>query len=86
MLDISTGKEEIKPFPIYSITQDGRTAVSPNFDRLHRVWPAYGYAGGDTESFLETVTEDDGLFLLDLETGDKRLLLSIAAAADRYGY
>ena len=45
ILDVTTRKKRTLPGPIYAISPDGRTAISPDFRRLHDTRPGYGYAG-----------------------------------------
>ena len=74
-------KEEVKmiPHPVSAVSPDGKKAVSINFSRLRITRSDYGY-GGDGQDKKENVQfpEDDGLFLIDLETGDVELIVSIA--------
>ncbi|MGM0530964.1 MAG: hypothetical protein ACQER7_06390 [Bacteroidota bacterium] len=74
-------KEEVRtlPFPVSAVAPDGKKAVSINFSRLRITREDYGYGGqGQDPRKNERFPEDDGLFLVDLETGDKELLVSIA--------
>ncbi|MBS3771857.1 MAG: hypothetical protein KGY69_16520 [Bacteroidales bacterium] len=74
-------KEEVRtlPFPVSAVAPDGKKAVSINFSRLRITREDYGYGGqGQNPLKNERFPEDDGLFLVDLETGDKELLVSIA--------
>ena len=72
-------REELKvfPYPVSAVSPDGREAVSINFSRLRITRPDYGY-GGDLQDPLGDIAfpDDDGLFLLDLETGESRLIVS----------
>jgi len=78
-------KEEIKliPYPVSAVSPNGKEAVSINFARLRLTRPDYGY-GGPGQDAQENIAfpEDDGLFLVDLETGEAKLLISIARARD----
>ncbi|MFW6103816.1 MAG: TolB family protein, partial [Bacteroidota bacterium] len=74
-------REEIKtlPYPVSAVSPNGKEAVSINFSRLRITREDYGYGGqGQDSRKNERFPEDDGLFLVDLETGDKELLVSIA--------
>ncbi|GAB3005114.1 hypothetical protein GCM10027284_23560 [Cyclobacterium sediminis] len=74
-------QEEIKtiPHPVSAVSPDGKKAVSINFSRLRITRSDYGY-GGEGQDKQEDVQfpEDDGIFLIDLETGTSELLVSIA--------
>ena len=72
-------KKELKtiPHPVSAVSPDGKEGLSINFSRLRLTRPDYGY-GGDGQDSRKDVPfpADDGLFLIDLETGDSRLLVS----------
>ncbi len=78
-------KQEIKtiPYPVSAVSPDGREAVSINFSRLRLTRPDYGY-GGDFQDSRSSIAfpGDDGLFLIDLETGEAKLLVSYRQVAD----
>lgn len=74
-------KEEVKtiPYPISAVSPDGKEAVSINFSRLRITRTDYGYGGEGQDAQPDVrFPEDDGLFLIDLETGTGKLILSIA--------
>ncbi len=73
-------KEEIKTLthPVSSVSPDGKEAVSINFARLRLTRPDYGYGGdGQDPRQEDPFPEDDGLFLMDIETGQTKLLVSL---------
>jgi len=80
ILNVHTRKEiKTIPYPVSGVSPNGKEAVSINFSRLRRTRDSYGYGGGGQDAKLETTfPEDDGMFLLDLETGEAKLLVSIA--------
>lgn len=81
VLDITTGalvREYLDP--IYALDPHARFAVSLDFARLGRLRPGYGYSTIKRSSG-DMPPEDDGLFLLDLRTGQKSLLVSLAELA-----
>lgn len=84
ILNVHT-REEIRviPHPVSAVSPDGTKAVSINFSRIRMTRPDYGY-GGDGQDARSDVQfpEDDGLFLIDLETGEAELLVSIADVKD----
>lgn len=67
--------------PVYAVDRMGRYAVSVNFSRLHHQRPGYGYAGVEDPWKRDLEPQDDGLYSLDLRSGESRLILSIAQAA-----
>jgi len=79
ILDVHT-KEKIKtiPYPVAAVSPDGKEAISINFSRLRHTREAYGYAGAGQDAKLDVnYPEDDGLLLVNLESGKAKLLVSI---------
>jgi glycosyltransferase involved in cell wall biosynthesis len=75
--DISDKKvTKILPLPIASISPNGNEALSINFSRLYDYRPGYGYSNIKDPHFNEIAPSEDGIFIMDLETGEKRLLVS----------
>lgn len=73
-------KEEINiiPYPVSAVAPNGLEAVSINFSRIRHTRPDYGYGGEGQDARLdEQFPEDDGLFLVDLKSGNAKLLCSI---------
>lgn len=71
--------EEIRviPYPVSAVSPNGREAISINFSRLLEARPDYGYPGGGQDPGLdEALPMNDGLFIIDLETGNATLLVS----------
>jgi len=82
ILDIESGEKRFFERPIYTVSSDGRFAMCPNFARLADTRPGYGYEGIADPWADENAPEDDGIYHLDLETGDSRLVYSLAQAAE----
>jgi len=78
-------KEEIKtiPYPVSAVSPNGKEAISINFARLRITRKDYGYGGEGQDSKTDVqFPDDDGLFLVDLTTGEARLIVSIADIKD----
>lgn len=75
ILDVETNEEKVLPVPVYTISDDGKTALSLDFSRLHSLRLGYGYAA------LPEVTKDVALpntiavWKMDIETGKVTELL-----------
>lgn len=83
ILNWHTGEERIVPYPISAVSRDGEWAVSINYARLRLTRPDYGYAGLGQDPKRDVVwPEDEGLWLVNLRTGEGKLILSIAQAQD----
>jgi len=76
--DIHTGESKTLPFPIYAVSRDGKSAVSLNFARVHQTRPGYGYVGLPDPFEDELCPEKDGIYWVDLTTGEYRLIISLA--------
>jgi glycosyltransferase involved in cell wall biosynthesis len=69
------------PAPIYSLDPSGRLATSVNFARLERLRPGYGYGRIPDGTEGIAAPADEGLFLLDMGTGELELAVSLATLA-----
>ena len=81
ILNVRTGEKRTLPHPIYSIDPDGRTAVAPDFRRIQDLRPGYGYAGLPDPCANELAPKNSGIFRIDLESGKRELIISIADIA-----
>ena len=74
-------REEIKTiaYPVSAVSPNGKEAVSINFSRLRETRSDYGYGGNGQDAKTDVqFPEDDGIFLVNLETGKAKLIVSIA--------
>jgi len=80
IMDVHTRRElKVIDYPVSAVAPDGKKAISINFARLRITRPDYGYGGAGQDARREVqFPDDDGLFLVDLETGQAQLLVSIA--------
>lgn len=81
ILDVATGERQTIPHPVYSVSPDGKSAVTADFRRIASVRPGYGYAGLEDPRADQLAPEDSGIEHVDLETGRSRLILSVAEIA-----
>lgn len=78
-------KKEVRtiPYPVSAVSTNGKEALSINFSRLRITRPDYGYGGDGQDSKIKVqFPKDDGLFLIDLETGLSELLVSYEQLKD----
>lgn len=68
-------------FPIDTVSCDGRYATSFSYQRLNKLMPGYGYACEDDGYLDELSPANTGLFLVDIERNERKLLLSLAYLA-----
>ncbi|MEA3368009.1 MAG: hypothetical protein U9R68_07845, partial [Planctomycetota bacterium] len=81
LLDTKTSQQRTIPTPIYCLSPDGRTAVTPDFGRIQDMRPGYGYPGAGDAHREEMAPKTGGIWRVDLATGERRLILSIADIA-----
>lgn len=75
--DVLTGEKRYVNFPTYCVTPDGKYSVSLNYERSY--WcRAYHYQSVVNPAYDVRVAEDDGVFLVDLTTGEVRRIVNIA--------
>jgi len=74
--DAFTGEKRVLPKAVYSVSPDGKKAVGTNFARIDDTRPGYGYKGGVDPGAGELAPDGDGLYVLDLETGESKLLFT----------
>ena len=77
--DLDTGRKAVLARSVYALSPDGRTALSLNMDRLEKLRPGYGYAGGIEES-EPRLPHDDGVWRMDLDGSAPQLILPLGRA------
>lgn len=81
-LDPLRGTADSIPGGVYHVSPDGRFAAAAAMERMRRTQVGYGVVLPDERVPLNTgAPDDDGLFITDLASGRRRLVLSLAAAA-----
>ena len=83
ILDVKNQKLRTVPSPIYCLTRDGKHGLSVNFSRLNDVRPGYGYVGPADPNASDLRSANTGVERIDLATGDKQMLFSVADIASR---
>lgn len=81
ILDVHSGRQRTIPSPIYALGPDGSWAVSTDFRRLNDTRPGYGYPGIPDPNGDALAPDDEGIWRVDLATGGRELIFSIAQAA-----
>ena len=75
--DVHSGQTRTLPRPVYAVSRDGTQAVSNNFSRVARTRPGYGYLALPDPTEGIDHPDDDGIWHLDLLTGEHRLIISL---------
>lgn len=76
MVDLEKGLLRTIPRALYDVTLDGKWGLSLNYARLQRLRPGYGYDTLPDTTAGQNVPSGDGIFLVDLETGVEKLIIS----------
>lgn len=81
ILNVLTNKEiKIIPYPVAAVSPDGKEAISINFARMRITRADYGYAGNGQDAKAGiSFPNDDGIFLIDLQTGKAKLIVSYSS-------
>ena len=77
VMDIHTGKKRYLDRPVSNVSPDGRYALSVNMSRLYDFRPGYGYAEPADAFYYRKHSKNDGVFLIDMQTGKSKLILSL---------
>ncbi len=80
VLDVESGEIRRLPRPIAAVSHSGKWAASINYARLADMRPGYGYVGV-ADLFADALhPEEDGLYVMDLESGEYKLIVSMDRA------
>ena len=83
ILDIETQERKVIPFPVYTVHPSGKYAVSVDFERHYFPRRSYAYAGIERSDKNQRVVEGDGLYCVDLETGDVNTIVTVHKMLER---
>lgn len=75
ILDITTKEERVLPAPVYTVSADGKSALSLDFSRLHSLRLGYGYAALPEKTKGVALPDETCIWEMDIETGEVKPLL-----------
>ena len=78
ILDVFTRKKRTIPYPIYTVSPDGKTALTTDFSRINDMRPGYGYPGLPDPNKDVLAPDNSGIYKIDLNTGEKKLIITIS--------
>jgi hypothetical protein len=78
ILDVKSGKKRALPRAVSAVSHNGRWALSLTYGRMGRLRQVVGYKGAKDPNPDNPAPDNDGVFLLDLTTGQSKLAVSIA--------
>ena len=69
ILDLKSGLERIIDAPVYTVSADGKTALTLDFSRLYNLRPGYGYYNVPEKTKGIALPDSTAVWKIDLETG-----------------
>lgn len=69
VLEVMSGKERVLPIPVYTVSSDGKTALSLDFSRLHSLRLGYGYAALPERTKGVPLPDEICIWKMDILTG-----------------
>ncbi len=85
VMDINTGKKRFLDRAVANVSLDGKYAVCVNMSRMYDFRPGYGYAEPGDHFYHQKHSSEDGVFLMDMQTGKSKLVLSMQEIWDFSG-
>ncbi|MDO5581615.1 MAG: hypothetical protein Q4G69_10815 [Planctomycetia bacterium] len=76
-----TGEHRDLPAPVYALSPNGKFTVFPDYRRLNDTRPGYGYCGIPDPNGDVLIPKNAGIWKMDLQTGERRMLFSFADIA-----
>lgn len=70
ILEVATGKEKVLPMPVYTLSNDGKTALSLDFSRLHSLRLGYGYSALPENTKGVALPDETCIWKMDVDTGE----------------
>jgi hypothetical protein len=80
--DIETGESRVLPMPVYVVAPNGEWALTVDYRRLYVTHETIGYPCGRLAPKPLLCPADDGIWQMDMGTGEARLAVSYAQLAD----
>lgn len=75
ILDVESRQERVLPMPVYTVSADGKMALSLDFSRLHNLRPGYGYAALPEKTKGVALPDETCIWKMNIETGKVTELL-----------
>lgn len=76
IMDVETGEERVLPMPVYTVSNDGKTALSLDYSRLHSLRLGYGYSAIPEKTKGEALPDATAVWRIDVETGETTPILT----------
>ena len=75
ILDVVSKQESVLPMPVYTVSADGKTALTLDFSRLHSLRLGYGYAALPEKTKGVALPDETCIWKINIETGEVTPLL-----------
>ena len=75
--DINTGQSRELPLPVYVVAPNSEWALCVDYSRFEFTHPTIGYRATGKQPRLDNAPDDDGIFRMNIESGDAELILSL---------
>ena len=82
ILNVETMEKRTLPYPIYTMSPDGKFALTLDFERIHDCRAGYGYVGGFDLNRDVLAPDNAGIYKISLDSGARQLLVSLKEIAD----
>lgn len=82
--NIKTGEKRVLPKAVANISKDGKHGLCVNMSRIYDFRPGYGYSDVPDEYGNINAPAEDGVFLLNMETGKAKQIISYADIVKRF--
>ncbi len=74
--EVESGAERVIDAPVYTVSADGKTALTLDFSRLYNLRPGYGYYNVPEKTKGEALPDSTAVWKIDLVSGDVTPLLT----------
>ena len=87
IVDVETNSTRNLPHPIDTafFSEKEQVATTFSYERLQVCMPGYGYPYSDESFMNEKAPSQTGLFLMDLRTGDRELIVPVNILMEKFG-
>ena len=75
VLNVASGEERVLSVPVYTVSADGKTALTLDFSRLHNLRPGYGYSALREKTEGVALPDETCVWKMDIESGEVTPLL-----------
>ena len=82
IVNVKTRQTRTIPYPVYTVSPNGRWGMTPDFRRINDMRPGYGYAGPADPNSDVLAPDDSGIWKVNLDTGEATLVITLTDMLD----